>query len=130
MPGSARGTCRRGRRCPPILSGVSVHIPTNPPTIDFFGGFRPGNNLFGTSILALDVRTGKRVWHFQTVHHDIWNFDNPTAPVLLNVNVSGRQTPILVQTTKQGFAYTFNRVTGEPVWPIVERPVAQSDLPG
>jgi quinoprotein glucose dehydrogenase len=107
-----------------------VYIPTNPPTIDFFGGFRPGNNLFGTSILALDVKTGKRVWHFQTVHHDIWNFDNPTAPVLLNVNTGGRQTPILVQTTKQGFAYVFNRVTGEPVWPIVERPVAQSDLPG
>jgi quinoprotein glucose dehydrogenase len=107
-----------------------VYIPTNPPTIDFYGGFRPGNNLFGTSILALDVKTGKRVWHFQTVHHDIWNFDNPTAPVLLNVNVNGRQTPILVQTTKQGFAYTFNRATGEPIWPIVERPVAQSDLPG
>jgi len=107
-----------------------VYIPTNPPTIDFFGGFRPGHNLFGTSILALDAKTGKRVWHFQTVHHDIWNFDNPTAPVLMNVNVGGRQTPILVQTTKQGFAYTFNRVTGEPIWPIVERPVAQSDLPG
>jgi quinoprotein glucose dehydrogenase len=107
-----------------------VYIPTNPPTVDFFGGFRPGHNLFGTSILALDVKTGRRVWHFQTVHHDIWNFDNPTAPVLLNVNVGGRQTPILVQTTKQGFAYTFNRLTGEPVWPIVERPVAQSDLPG
>ena len=107
-----------------------VYIPTNPPTIDFFGGFRPGNNLFGTSILALDVKTGKRVWHFQTVHHDIWNFDNPTAPVLLNASVNGRRTPILVQTTKQGFAYTFNRVTGEPIWPIVERPVAQSDLPG
>ena len=70
-----------------------VYIPTNPPTIDFFGGFRPGHNLFGTSILALDVKTGKRVWHFQTVHHDIWNFDNPTAPVLLDVNVNGRQTP-------------------------------------
>jgi glucose dehydrogenase len=107
-----------------------VYIPTNPPTIDFFGGFRPGHNLFGTSILALDVKTGKRVWHFQTVHHDIWNFDNPTAPVLMNVDVSGKQTPILVQTTKQGFAYTFNRVTGEPIWPIEERPVAQSDLPG
>jgi quinoprotein glucose dehydrogenase len=107
-----------------------VYVPTNPPTIDFFGGFRPGNNLFGTSIIALDVKTGRRVWHFQTVHHDIWNFDNPTAPVLLDVNVNGRRTPILVQTTKQGFAYTFNRQTGEPVWPIVERPVAQSDLPG
>jgi glucose dehydrogenase len=107
-----------------------VYIPTNPPTIDFFGGFRPGNNLFGTSILALDVKTGKRVWHFQTVHHDIWNFDNPTAPVLLDVNIDGRRTPILVQTTKQGFAYTFNRQSGEPIWPIVERPVAESDLPG
>ncbi len=107
-----------------------VYIPTNPPTIDFYGGFRPGANLFGTSILALDVKTGKRAWHFQTVHHDIWNFDNPTAPVLLDVNVNGRPTPILVQTTKQGFAYTFNRATGEPIWPIVERPVPQSDLPG
>ena len=107
-----------------------VYIPTNPPTIDFFGGFRPGHNLFGTSILALDVKTGKRVWHFQTVHHDIWNFDNPTAPVLMDVAIDGRLTPILVQTTKQGFAYTFNRETGVPIWPIVERPVAASDLPG
>ena len=107
-----------------------VYIPTNPPTIDFFGGFRPGDNLFGTSILALDVKTGKRVWHFQTVHHDIWNFDNPTAPVLLDVAIDGRRTPIVVQTTKQGFAYTFNRETGAPIWPIVERPVAASDLPG
>jgi quinoprotein glucose dehydrogenase len=107
-----------------------VYIPTNPPTIDFFGGFRPGNNLFGTSILALDVKTGKRVWHFQTVHHDIWNFDNPTAPVLLDVAVNGRRTPILAQTTKQGFVYAFNRQTGDPVWPIVERPAPQSDLPG
>jgi glucose dehydrogenase len=107
-----------------------VYIPTNPPTIDFFGGFRPGDNLFGTSILALDVATGKRVWHFQTVHHDIWNFDNPTAPVLMDVTIDGRRTPIVVQTTKQGFAYTFNRETGVPIWPIVERPVAASDLPG
>lgn len=107
-----------------------VYIPTNPPTIDFFGGFRPGDNLFGTSILALDAKTGKRVWHFQTVHHDIWNFDNPQAPVLLDVNVNGQRTPIVVETTKQGFAYTFNRVTGKPVWPIEERPVAPSDLPG
>ncbi|MBI3047721.1 MAG: PQQ-binding-like beta-propeller repeat protein [Acidobacteria bacterium] len=107
-----------------------VYVPTNPPTIDFFGGFRPGATLFGTSILALDVKTGKRVWHFQTVHHDIWNFDNPNAPLLLDVNVNGRRTPILVETTKQGFAYVFNRQTGEPIWPIVERPVAQSDLPG
>ena len=107
-----------------------VYIPTNPPTIDFYGGFRPGNNLFGTSVIALDVRTGKRVWHFQTVHHDIWNFDNPTAPVLLDVTIDGHPTPIVVQTTKQGNVYTFNRETGVPVWPIEERPVLQSEIPG
>jgi quinoprotein glucose dehydrogenase len=107
-----------------------VYIPTNPPTIDFYGGFRPGDNLFGTSVIALDVQTGERVWHFQTVHHDIWNFDNPTAPILLDVTVDGEQTPIVVQTTKQGWAFTFNRETGEPIWPIEERPVPQSEVPG
>ncbi len=107
-----------------------VYIPTNPPTIDFYGGFRPGDGLFGTSVIALDVQTGERVWHLQTVHHDIWNFDNPTAPIALNVNVDGVPTPIVVQTTKQGFAYTVNRETGEPIWPIEERPVPQSDVPG
>ena len=107
-----------------------VYVPTNPPTIDFFGGFRPGDGLFGTSVIALDVQTGERVWHFQTVHHDIWNFDNPTAPVVLDVNVDGRPRQIVVQTTKQGWAFTFDRVTGEPVWPIEERPVPQSEVPG
>ena len=72
-----------------------VYIPTNPPTIDFYGGFRPGNNLFGTSVIALNVQTGERVWHFQTVHHDIWNFDNPTAPVLMDVTVDGAGDPDL-----------------------------------
>ena len=107
-----------------------VYIPTNPPTIDFYGGFRPGDNLFGTSVIALDIQTGERVWHFQTVHHDIWNFDNPTAPILLDVTIDGEPTPILVQTTKQGWAYTFNRETGEPIWPIEERPVPRSEVPG
>jgi glucose dehydrogenase len=107
-----------------------VFIPTNPPTLDFYGGFRPGDNLFGTSVIALDVRTGERRWHFQTVRHDVWNYDNPTAPILLDVMVDGRNTPILVQTTKQGWAYTFNRETGEPIWPIEDRPVPQSDVPG
>ena len=107
-----------------------VYIPTNPPTIDFYGGFRPGDGLFGTSVIALDVQTGERVWHFQTVHHDIWNFDNPTAPVALDVMVDGEMTPIVVQTTKQGWAYTLNRETGEPIWPIEERPVPQSEVPG
>ena len=107
-----------------------VYIPTNPPTIDFYGGFRPGDGLFGTSVIALDVETGERAWHFQTVHHDIWNFDNPTAPVVMNVTVDGRPREIVVQTTKQGWAYTFDRNTGEPIWPIEERPVPPSEVPG
>lgn len=107
-----------------------VYIPTDPPTNDYYGGHRLGNTLFSTSILALDAKTGRRIWHFQTVHHDIWNYDNPTAPNLLDITVNGRRIPALVQTTKQGFAYVFNRVTGEPVWPIVERPVPPSDVPG
>ncbi len=107
-----------------------VYIPTNGPTIDYYGGFHPGDNLFGTSLIALDVQTGKRAWHYQIVHHDIWNYDTPTAPVLLDVSIDGVATPIVVQTTKQNFAYTFNRETGEPIWPIEERPVPASDIPG
>ena len=107
-----------------------VFVPTNPPTLDFYGGFRPGDGLFGTSVIALDVQTGERKWHFQTVHHDIWNFDNPTAPVVMNVRVDGRPREIVVQTTKQGWAFTFDRETGEPIWPIEERPVPQSEVPG
>ncbi|MDX1403321.1 MAG: PQQ-binding-like beta-propeller repeat protein [Woeseiaceae bacterium] len=107
-----------------------VYIPTNGPTIDYYGGFHPGDNLFGTSLIALDAKTGERVWHFQMVHHDIWNYDTSTAPVLLDVNIDGVDTPIVVQTTKQNFAYTFNRETGEPIWPIEERPVPASDIPG
>jgi quinoprotein glucose dehydrogenase len=107
-----------------------VYVPTNGATLDFYGGFRPGDNLFSTSLIALDVKTGKRVWHFQLVHHDIWNYDTPTAPVLLDVTIDGEEVPIVVQTTKQAFAYTFNRVTGEPIWPIEERPVPASKIPG
>ena len=107
-----------------------VYIPTDAPTNDAFGGFRPGDNLFGTSVLALDARTGERVWHFQTVHHDIWDYDNPVAPILLDITVNGQRIPAAIQTTKQGFVFTFNRETGEPVWPIVERPVPQSTVPG
>src|SRR5687767_5588859 len=107
-----------------------VYIPTNGATVDFYGGFRPGNNLFSTSLIALDVKTGKRVWHYQLVHHDIWNYDTPTAPVLLDVNQNGKKVPIVVQTTKQSFAYAFNRETGKPLWPIVEKKVAASKIPG
>jgi quinoprotein glucose dehydrogenase len=107
-----------------------VYIPTNGATVDFYGGFRPGDNLFSTSLIALDVKTGKRVWHYQLVHHDIWNYDTPTAPVLLDVQMNGRIVPIVAQATKQSFVYTFNRETGEPIWPIEERPVPASLVPG
>ncbi len=107
-----------------------VYVPTNGATMDYYGGFRPGDNLFGTSLIALDVETGERKWHFQFVHHDIWNFDTPTAPILMDVTVDGRVIPGIFQATKQVFLYAFNRETGEPIWPIVERPVPQSDVPG
>lgn len=107
-----------------------VYIPTDPGTNDYYGGHRPGANLFGTSLLALDARTGERVWHFQLVHHDVWNYDTPHAPQLVDITVNGRRIPAVVQTTKQSWAYVFDRTTGEPVWPIEERPVAQSDVPG
>ncbi|MDX1490305.1 MAG: PQQ-binding-like beta-propeller repeat protein [Pseudohongiellaceae bacterium] len=107
-----------------------VYIPTNGGTIDFYGGHRPGDNLFGTSVVALDVKTGERKWHFQMVHHDIWNYDLPTAPVLLDVMHEGKKTPALAQVSKQAFTYVFNRETGEPLWPIEERPVPQSHVPG
>ena len=107
-----------------------VYIPTNGATIDYFGGFRPGDNLFSTSVIALDVKTGKRVWHQQLVKHDIWNYDTPTAPVLMDVTVSGRRIPGLFQVTKQSWVYSYNRHTGEPIWPIVDRPVKASKVPG
>lgn len=106
-----------------------VYIPTDTPTNDYYGGHRPGGNLFGTSLLALDVQTGERKWHFQMVHHDIWNMDNPDAPHLVDITVGGRRIPAVAAVTKQGFTYVFNRETGEPVWPIEERPVPQSDVP-
>jgi quinoprotein glucose dehydrogenase len=107
-----------------------VYIPTNGATLDFYGGFRPGDNLFSTSLIALDIRTGERKWHYQLVHHDIWNYDTPTAPVLLDVTRNGEVVPIVAQVTKQSFVYTFNRETGEPIWPIEERPVPASLVPG
>ena len=107
-----------------------VYVPTNGPTMDYFGGFRPGDNLFSTSIIALDVKTGKRVWHQQLVKHDIWNYDVPNVPMLLDVNVGGRAIPGVFAVTKQSWVYSYNRQTGEPIWPIVERPVPQSEVPG
>lgn len=107
-----------------------VYLPLEAPTGDFYGGPRPGNNLFGNSLLALDVETGERVWHYQLIHHDIWDWDNPTAPILLDVTVDGEPVKAVVQLTKQAFAYAFNRETGEPLWPIEEVPVPRSDVPG
>ncbi len=107
-----------------------VYVPTNGATMDFWGGFRPGDNLFSTSLIALDVQTGERVWHYQLVHHDIWNYDTPQIPVLMDVTVDGEDVPAVVQVTKQAFAYAFNRETGEPVWPIEERPVPEGLIPG
>ena len=108
-----------------------VYIPTNGATIDYYGGFRPGDNLFGTSLIALDVKTGERRWHFQMVKHDIWNYDNPMAPIVMDLNMPGRGTvPAVMQVTKQSMVYAFNRLTGEPLWPIEERPVPPSPVPG
>jgi quinoprotein glucose dehydrogenase len=106
-----------------------VFIPTDTPTNDYYGGHRHGANLYGTSLIALDVKTGKRVWHFQMVHHDVWNYDNPDAPHVVDITVGGRKIPAVAAVTKQGFTYVFNRESGEPVWPIEERAVPQSDAP-
>jgi quinoprotein glucose dehydrogenase len=107
-----------------------VYIPTNSATIDYYGGHRPGDNLFAASVIALDVKTGRRRWHYQLVKHDIWNYDTPTAPILLDVDVNGRRIPGLFQATKQAFLYSFNRETGEPIWPIEMKPVPPSKVPG
>ncbi len=107
-----------------------VYIGTDPGTNDFYGGHRKGQNLFSTTLIALDAKTGKRLWHYQLVHHDIWNYDIPGPPNLMDITVDGKQIPAIVVTTKQTWAFVFNRVTGEPVWPIEERPVPQSLVPG
>jgi quinoprotein glucose dehydrogenase len=107
-----------------------VYIPVGMPLSDEYGGHRPGDNLFGNSLVALDVKTGRRKWHFQMVHHDIWDYDTPMAPNLIDLQIGGRMRKIVAQTTKQGWIYTFDRETGEPIWPIVETPVLQSDVPG
>jgi quinoprotein glucose dehydrogenase len=107
-----------------------VYIPVGMPLMDEYGGHRPGDNLFGNSIVALDVKTGQRKWHFQMVHHDIWDYDTPMAPNILDVTVNGQRRRAVAQTTKQGWVYTFDRATGQPIWPMPETPVIQSDVPG
>jgi len=107
-----------------------VYIVTNASTVQSYTGHRPGHNLFGGSVLALDVKTGERKWHFQIHHSEQWNYDIPTAPILLDLIVDGEEIPALIQNTKQGLVFAFNRATGEPIWPIEERPVMQTQVPG
>ena len=108
-----------------------VYLPTEVSTHDWYGGHRLGDNLYSSSVVALDAQTGERLWHFQLVHHDVWDFDNPAAPILVDIEVDGRPIPAVAQITKQGWAYVFNRETGEPVWPIKERPVpTDTNVPG
>ncbi len=107
-----------------------IYVPVETPTNDVYGGHRLGNGLFGESLVCLDAKTGKRIWHFQFVHHGIWDWDIPTSPILLDITVNGRQIKAVAQVTKQAWTYVFDRVTGEPVWPIIERPVPQTDVPG
>jgi quinoprotein glucose dehydrogenase len=105
-----------------------VYVPTESATGDAYGGHRHGANLFTDSLVALDIRTGRRVWHFQMVHHDIWDYDLPCAPILADLVVEGRRIKAVAQPTKQGFVYVFDRTTGRPVWPIEERPVPKGDI--
>ncbi len=107
-----------------------VYMVTNASTVQSYAGHRPGDNLFGGSVLALDVATGERRWHFQIHHSDQWNYDLPTAPILMDLTIDGQQVPALIQNTKQGLIFAFNRETGEPLWPIEERPVIQTEVPG
>ena len=107
-----------------------AYFPLGSPTYDFWGGDRIGSNLFGNCLLALDARTGKRLWHFQTVHHDLWDYDLSAAPQLITVDHNGKKIDAVAQASKNGFLFVFDRVTGEPLWPIEERPVPASDVPG
>ena len=106
-----------------------VYIPTGSATADFYGGDRHGQNLFANCLLALDVKSGKRLWHFQTVHHDLWDFDNVSAPQLVTVTHDGKKVDVVAHAGKTGFLYVFERVSGKPVWPIEERPVEASQVP-
>ena len=107
-----------------------LYVPLNTAAPDYYGGHRLGDNLFSDTLLCLNIETGKRVWHYQLIHHDLWDYDPPAAPNLLDVTVNGRRVKAVAQITKQGFVFAFDRVTGAPIWPIEERPVSPSDIPG
>jgi quinoprotein glucose dehydrogenase len=107
-----------------------AYLPVEMPTGDYYGGHRPGSGLFGESLVAVDLQTGKRKWHYQLVHHGIWDMDIPCAPILADIRINGRTVKAVAQPTKQGVLYVFDRATGEPIWPIEERPVPKGDVPG
>jgi len=107
-----------------------LYLPLSTPTNDYYGGHRVGDNLFAESLVALNVETGERIWHFQMVHHGIWDYDLPAAPNLVDISVNGKKIKAVAQISKQGFIYVFDRITGEPIWPIEERMVPQSTVPG
>jgi glucose dehydrogenase len=107
-----------------------VYVPTSAPTVSYYGGHRPGNNLYSDCLLALDAKTGKLIWYFQMVHHDLWDYDNASAPTLGDITVDGKRIPAVMQPNKNGFLYVFDRKTGKPVWPIEERPAPKGILPG
>jgi len=106
-----------------------VFAPTASAKYNFYGADRVGANLYADCLLALDARTGRRLWHYQMVHHDIWDYDPPTAPKLLTIRREGKTIDVVAQVTKQGFVWVFERETGRPIWPIEERPVPASDMP-
>ena len=132
LNGSAEHTGNNG-----VWTQVSVdeelglaYLPVESPTGDYYGGHRPGNNLYGESLVCVDLKTGQRKWHFQLVHHPLWDMDISSAPLLADINVNGRMIKAVAQPTKQGILYVFDRVTGQPVWPIEERPVEKGNVPG
>src|SRR5206468_8076607 len=106
-----------------------VYLPVELPTGDYYGGNRPGAGLFGESVVALDIKTGKRKWHYQLVHHGLWEMDIPDAPILADINVNGRMIKAIAQPTKQAWWYVLDRTNGQPVWPIEERPVEKGTVP-
>ena len=130
--GSAEVTGHSNAWAPMVVDTARgiVYAGVGTPSNDYYGGARPGDNLYAESLVALDARTGRRLWHFQTVHHGLWDFDLPGAPVLYTAEVDGRRVDAVAVAGKTGFVYAFDRVTGEPLWPIEERPVPPSDVPG
>jgi len=107
-----------------------VYLPVSTPTNDYYGGHRPGNGLYGDSLVCLEAATGRKIWHYQLVHHGLWDYDTPAAPNLIDITVDGKPIKAVAQVTKQAFLYVFDRVTGKPVWPIEEQPVPPSSVPG